>query len=557
MTAQPRACGFSHIGHRAENQDRFKIFDDWSKDESFLAIVADGMGGHKGGSIAAQTAISTAQKLWPTRHLYPNPKAFLTDLANLAHNAVIAAGQRSGLEPRTTLAALYIKGNEAVSMHIGDSRVMQYAKNRFIKRTRDHSLAEIQFQRGKITEAQISEHPDQNKLTKCLGQTDEAHPDFEQWHLSRNNTFVICSDGFWGLWDRDTLGKFAHQTKSTPDLQDHIKDALEERSGHDNATAIIVQLNGSGFSLPSGEGNFIDQLRHPLVGFVAFGILAFIGIFILLEPILNESTNVVRMPKPVQKENIVTDPQSWNAEEFFANSPAGTTANANTLPDFEAAISETEQMLENLARPSWNAATSKEKQKAAAKQQAIAEAVAKRNNSNKPIWEPMDQPYNNARAAAKTIAAHLQDIGILGPHDALRATAIDTVSTLDPTPVRVEFTQLHKDIPVLNSRIWVDIENRRMVQVGGRPASYILVETKPKLSFQEAAKEAKNHGIEQLLPGAKEKLVIFRGKQSDHLGWMLEGERSGHTETLILSADTGQKLFSQRTVSTSRDESVF
>lgn len=561
MTAQPKACGYSHIGHRDENQDRFKIFDDWARDGSFLAIVADGMGGQSGGTLAAQTVIATAQKLWPTRHLYPNPKTFLQDLANLAQNAVIAAGQRNGQEPRTTVAALYIKANEAVSMHIGDSRIIKYSRNRFVKRTQDHSLAEIQFQRGKITEADIAKHPDQNKLTKCLGQPESADPEFEEWEITRNNTFIVCSDGFWSLWDKKALGGFAHQIQSTPDLQDHIKNGLENCTGHDNTTAIVIQMNGSGFSLPSGDGGFIEQLRNPYIGFSIFGLIAFAGIFALLDPLLNNQQNIIRKPTIIRNDpnfapNI--EPQNWNPEEFFANTPAGATPPAaTTLPDFEAAISETEQMLENLARPSWNAATNVEKQKQEAKKQAVAMAAAKRNINGKPIWEPMDAPYENARSAAKTVTTHLQRIGILSPNDTLRATAIDTVSTLDPTPVRVEFTQTHKEIPVLNSRIWVDIEEGRMVQIGGRPASHILIEAKPKLTFEQAANQAKTLGIDQLGLNGREKLVIFRGKHSDHLGWMLEGEKNGQTETLIISAEDGSELFSQRTVSTSKNKTVF
>lgn len=540
MSAHPQACGFSHIGHREENQDRFTILDNWSEDGSFLAIVADGMGGHKGGSLAARTAISTAQKLWPRRHLYPNPKAFLSDLAKLAHQAVIAAAKSSGLSPRTTLAALYVKGRDVISMHVGDSRIMQFTKNRFIKRTRDHSLAEIHFQRGKITEAQIATHPDQNKLTKCLGQSEPVAPDFEQWTLSRDNTFVLCSDGFWSLWDNEQLGNFAHKTDAAPMLKDRITHALAKRSGHDNTTAIVVHLKGSSISL-------LGPLRHPTVLFSALGVVAFIGIFALLDPLLNKPTHTAAPPRPA-RDNTVVNAQSWNAEQFLSNLPAGPAEVNSTLPDLEAAISETEHMLENLDKPSWNTNAAAEKQKAAVKQQAEVEAVAKRQTSNKPIWEPMDAPYKGAQLAAKTIAAHLKSLGLLGPQDALRATAIDTVSPLDNTPVRVEFTQTHKGIVVLNSRLWVDIENRRMVQVGGRPAAYLMVETTPKFSFEQAAAQAKSRGIERLLPGSRQKLVIFRDKTSDHLGWMLEGEKNGQTETLILSAEDGRELFSQRTL---------
>jgi serine/threonine protein phosphatase PrpC len=542
MSTPPKVYGFSHIGHRAENQDRFKIFNGWDKDQSLLAVVADGMGGHEGGSIAAQTAMNTAERLWPTRHLYPNPQAFLTDLVNLAHNAIVAAGKRIGADPRTTLVVLYLKGDQAISMHIGDSRVMQFNKQRCIKRTRDHSVAELQFQRGKITEEQISQHPDQNKLTKSLGKDEAAEPDFEHWDIPRNTTFVICSDGFWSLWDDKQLPNMLQNIQSTATLQIEIKNALKARSKHDNATAIIVRPAGGGFSLSLGGGTGDDQWRAPIIAFVGFGLLVLIGIFFLLAPIFTAPTQVQR---PKQNTQATLQQKDLPPEQLFAN-PSPTTTEPPLLPDFETAMSETEKMLENLDQASWEAATQKNEQPR--ESVSAQQDQPRRPIKNETIWEPISEPYINARAAAKTVAAHLQKLGIFSPDDTLMAKAIDTVSPLDPTPVRVEFSHNHKGILVLNSRLWVDIDNRQMIQIGGRPAQHLSIDKNPKLSFEEAKKLAQESGIDQLATDTRELLVVFRGKDLDHLGWMIEGKRAGATETVIISARDGSKLFSQRTV---------
>lgn len=547
MITQPKAYGFSHIGHRAENQDRFKIFDGWSVDQSLLAVLTDGVGGESDGALAAQTSVATAEKLWRQRHLYPNAQTLLTDLANLAQNALRAAGKRNGNKPQTTIVACYIQGDTVTSMHLGDSRVMHYSRDRFIKRTRDHSLAEIQWQRGKITEAELHQHPDQTKLTRCLGQTDEPKPEIEQWELKRNNTFVLCSDGFWSLWSPEEIGAFAHNIAASSALKAQMQTAISQRQQHDNATAIVLQVDrsGAGFDNNWSAEELLQLIRHPMILFVGFGLLVFLGLLFLLAPVITEP---VRMPTRTQSTTPRIPTPTLAPEEIFSQIPNGNTPAENSLPDFETAMSETEQMLENLDQASWQMATQPTDTETQQGAQTQPFAGGKRSANNTAIYEPVSFPYTNSRAAAKTIRDHLNSIGILSSDDKLRPSAIDTVSTLDSTPVRVEFSHTHKNIEVLNSRLWVDIDNRLMTKIGGRPAQHLKVETPPSLTIEAVTEIATNLGVispqNNTPPG---RLVIFRGKAKDHLGWMLEGRR----QTVIIDAHTGSKLFSQRTLSSS------
>ena len=114
---------FTHGGQRCENQDRMKVLRSPDGD-AFLLVVADGLGGHRGGALAAQTVVDTAERCWNARREDRDAEGFLTDLVRECHAAVNRAGDEPELDPRSTLVALLWRGAEVTSIHVGDSRAM-------------------------------------------------------------------------------------------------------------------------------------------------------------------------------------------------------------------------------------------------------------------------------------------------------------------------------------------------------------------------------------------------------------------------------------------------
>ena len=140
------ANDFTHIGQGEENQDRVRVLTSRTSQDgdASLLVVADGLGGHSGAALAAQTLVDTADRLWGERAGSSDAEEFLRKLALESHAAVNKTGHEHGKDPRSTLAALLLNGSEAVSVHAGDSRVMQLSGDRVVKRTLDHSIGQPQ-----------------------------------------------------------------------------------------------------------------------------------------------------------------------------------------------------------------------------------------------------------------------------------------------------------------------------------------------------------------------------------------------------------------------------
>lgn len=246
---------YSHIGNREENQDRFSVLQSPNQ-QSLLCIVADGMGGHKGGSLAAEAIIKASDTLWQ-EHLQQGTctlettESFLHDLISKSHDEVVAAGKAEGLEPRSTLAALLLfhhsEQSQAISIHAGDSRITQYSSTDLVAKSFDHSLAQLKVLRGKITEEELANDPDQSTVISNIGGQDLPDPEITHWDLSKGDRFTICSDGFWEVFNTaDVMSIF--ETKSEQrnlQIESALFEKMKERPKHDNTTVIMIEIDKS------------------------------------------------------------------------------------------------------------------------------------------------------------------------------------------------------------------------------------------------------------------------------------------------------------------------
>lgn len=231
----------SRQGGRKYNQDRLAY--SYSRD-ALLMVVADGMGGHFHGEIAAQITVQflveNFQKLATPALKYPF--RFLIDTINQAHEAIGDYVLAHGLleHPRTTCVACVVQGNHAYWAHVGDTRLYFFHGGKLASRTRDHSLVQQLFEQGKITENEMTAHPERNKIYSCLGGI--IPPDIElsrKMPLREGDTLLLCSDGLWGLLSTDEIASILDTypiATAVPELLDHA----ELRGGEegDNLSAI-------------------------------------------------------------------------------------------------------------------------------------------------------------------------------------------------------------------------------------------------------------------------------------------------------------------------------
>ncbi len=241
------SIGRSEIGLvRTMNQDAFVTLDRLG----FWA-VADGMGGHVGGEVAARIAIATvqAQAASSTKILREGtrlPTDLLTDMIIKAHDAIL---QRAKSESRlngmgTTLVLLAVAPSPtptAYVAHVGDSRAYRFRSRTLTPLTRDHTLIEQYLSRGILTEATAKTHPERHVLTRALGMLSPLKPTVSSFPLEQDDRILLCSDGLTKMLDDDQIESIFSETSSAPTHTcNRLIDAALTRGGEDNVTVIVV-----------------------------------------------------------------------------------------------------------------------------------------------------------------------------------------------------------------------------------------------------------------------------------------------------------------------------
>jgi serine/threonine protein phosphatase PrpC len=239
--------GRSEIGLvRTMNQDAFATLDPLG-----LWAVADGMGGHVGGEIAAQTAIAsiTAQAHLSADTLRQGqtaPSTFLTDAIMQAHQAILG---RVRLEPElrgmgTTIVLLYINTTETLTAHIahlGDSRAYRFRSGSLTPLTRDHTLIEKYLERGILTPKTARTHPERHVLTQALGMPSLVRPSISSHPLEPEDLLLLCSDGLTKMMEDDDIRDIFIATKGDPIRTcDRLISQSLDRGGADNVSVVVI-----------------------------------------------------------------------------------------------------------------------------------------------------------------------------------------------------------------------------------------------------------------------------------------------------------------------------
>jgi len=239
----------SRKGGRPYNQDRLAYC---RTSDALLLALADGMGGHAGGEVAAQAAVENLGEAFraQAKPALPDPEAFVSGAMARAHSAVLAKARQSGLgdEPRTTLVACVVQGGQAYWTFVGDSRLYVIREGKILMRTRDHTYVQQLVDAGRIREEAVLSHPERNKLLRCLGgaSTPPLREPVGRSPLAKGDIVLLCSDGLWGpltprLLVIGLLGK--PPARALPELMS----LAESRGGPgcDNISALAMQWQGA------------------------------------------------------------------------------------------------------------------------------------------------------------------------------------------------------------------------------------------------------------------------------------------------------------------------
>ncbi len=234
----------SRKGSRKVNQDR--IAYTYGRD-TLMLCVADGMGGHAGGEIAAQIAVRLFIERFQqeAKPILRNPLKFLQDTMLRAHAALGSyANQFSMLEtPRTTCVVVVVQANHAYWAHVGDSRFYLFRQGALIGTTKDHSKVQYLVDQGIIQVDEVPDHPDRNKIFSCLGGLVDPVIDLSKRTPLRNgDILVLCTDGVWSVMSQSQMATYLTSTPILKTGPQMMREA-EKRGGPDgdNLSTIIVR----------------------------------------------------------------------------------------------------------------------------------------------------------------------------------------------------------------------------------------------------------------------------------------------------------------------------
>lgn len=234
----------SRIGGRETNEDRSAYT---RTPEALLLVVADGMGGHLHGEVAAETAIRTLAQAFG-REAMPkldDVAGFLSASLRAAHGAIVHHALAEQLDdvPGTTCVACVIQDGMAFWAHVGDSRLYVVRGGAVIARTRDHSLARQLADLGDMDDAEAEMLPGRNVLYNSLGGYKGPQIELsEPIALQPGDSLLLCSDGLWGsVADREIAAGMSRGSLSVA-LARLVLEA-EVRAGYDsdNVTGLAVR----------------------------------------------------------------------------------------------------------------------------------------------------------------------------------------------------------------------------------------------------------------------------------------------------------------------------
>jgi serine/threonine protein phosphatase PrpC len=233
----------SDIGGRSEQQDCLEMLSSESGD-THLVVVADGMGGHRNGALAARTVIETARRHFNTGRT-SEPQTFLQGLCLESHQAISDLGRNERRSPGSTCVVLYLNGPEAYWAHVGDSRLYHFRNGKLLNLTQDHSVTQLMVAQGRLQETDAATSALKNQLYMRLGGNEMPEPDFGASEVEADDIFMLCSDGFWSSVEPQEVVTSLEVLPIDKDGAGHLVEMARVRGGEtgDNISLVLMRWN--------------------------------------------------------------------------------------------------------------------------------------------------------------------------------------------------------------------------------------------------------------------------------------------------------------------------
>ena len=236
--ASGRACGphhsiaRTHVGKvRLLNEDRYL-----DAPERGLWAVADGMGGHDAGDVAATMTIRALAALGEDG--MPVDLGAIGGALQAVNGGIRSHMRERGQRGGCTVAGLWLNDGRAHIFWAGDSRVYRFRGDRLERLTHDHSLVQQLLDAGALNADQAARHPQANVITRALGVDDVVDVELCSVELGSGDRFLLCSDGITGELSDGQIA--AYMSGRSDEVMNAIMSAALDAGGRDNLTLIMV-----------------------------------------------------------------------------------------------------------------------------------------------------------------------------------------------------------------------------------------------------------------------------------------------------------------------------
>lgn len=235
----------SDIGLVRDKNEDFVLFGK----ELGVFIIADGMGGHKGGEVASKEACEYLYNKMREQKILEKNDISDIDIIQLIDdtNSYIYKMSMSDVELEgmgTTIVLLLLRNNEYIIAHIGDSRAYGLSKSSFEQLTKDHSYVQNLVDLGKLTKEEARVHSRSNVITQALGSDREVKPQIVRGCISKLDAILLCTDGLSDLISDENMHHII-ENSSREKIVENLLEEAKNNGGKDNISIILVdELKG-------------------------------------------------------------------------------------------------------------------------------------------------------------------------------------------------------------------------------------------------------------------------------------------------------------------------
>ncbi len=231
-------AGRSDVGGRDHNEDEFLAE---AQGGAAVVAVADGMGGHSAGDVASRMAIEGVRSRFSLSGLIENElEARLQEVFALVNEQIHSRGRELGSSMGTTLTVVLLTGGKLFLGHVGDSRAYLIRAGRIEQISLDHSVVAEALRSGQVSPEE-ARYIKKNALTRALGTRPAVQMDFHSREVQDGDLILLCSDGLSNVVNDHEL-MYEVGTHEVEPACEHLIELVKQRSGSDNATAVVLQV---------------------------------------------------------------------------------------------------------------------------------------------------------------------------------------------------------------------------------------------------------------------------------------------------------------------------